>query len=147
LRQEGSPLNATERWREEHARLTQRVEELFRQATKRFTVPSVDGCRMVAFYLMALRNPASEKPARPSKAVSYGKLFLYHLAAERSQAEAWLDLFSRGQPAAYWARKQQEILSLIDEARQRVAALLPALSAEIDHRDPIRQIAAVAKKV
>ena len=94
-------------WSEEYDRLTQTVEEWFRQATKRFAVPSADGCRMVAFYLMALRHPEKDqkKPARQTKVVRHGKLFLHHLLAERRQIKKWISLASKGRPALPWLQE------------------------------------------
>ncbi len=149
LRDDQARLDATVLWLEEYDRLTRQVEEMFRQATKRFAVPSDNGCRRVANVLMALRHRVEdhENPFRQSKTIRFGKLFLHHLEAERSEAEAWLALYSQGQPVPYWLRKEQKLAAQIDEARQHVEALFPLLSSKIDHRDPIREIAAVASEV
>jgi hypothetical protein len=121
---------------------------LFRQATKRFAAPSADGCRSVAFYLMALRSHREmfpKKPAEQAKAIRYGKLFLHHLAAERQEAADWLALMEQGQPVAFWLRRYQEQLCRIDRVRQEIEALFIALTLPRDVRDPIRVIAEAAK--
>jgi hypothetical protein len=88
----------------ELARLSQRVEELFWQATERFTVPSSSGCRMVAFYLMVLRNHIEAFPKQPAlqkEVIKCGRRFLRLLAVERAQPKkisprATSELFARG---------------------------------------------------
>lgn len=128
---------------EELDRLTQVVEGLFQQATTRFAVPTALGCRMVALYLLGLRDTSQEKDKKP-KSVRYGKLFLHHLLAERRQVEYWITLYSKGQPVEFWSRRDQKLLERIDQTQRSVEALLPALSPKYDERDPVRQIAAVA---
>jgi len=143
-----SQLAPTGPWGKELARLTQRVEELFRQATKRFAVPSGSDCRTVAFYLMALRSHPEKfrkKPAAQTKATRYGKLFLHHLAAERTETAYWIALLRQGRPVEIWLRRHQELLSRIDQMRHDIEALLPALTLPSDERDPIRVIAEVAR--
>jgi hypothetical protein len=130
---------------DEHERLSKDVEVLFRQATSRFAVPTASGCAMVAFYLLGLRDTPQKHDKQP-KAVRYGKLFLYHLSAERRQVEYWIALYSQGQPVEFWFRRDQELLEKIDEAQRSVETLLPALSPKRDARDPIRQVAAAAKQ-
>jgi hypothetical protein len=129
-------------------RLTQRVEELFRQATTRFAAPSTDGCRSVAFYLIALRSHREMFPNKPpgqTKAIRYGKLFLHHLAAERREPAYWVALAEHGRPVKFWLRCYQELLCRIDRVRPEIEALLAALTLPRDERDPIRAIAGVAK--
>jgi hypothetical protein len=133
---------------EELAYLTQRLEELFRQATKRFAVPSVDGCRMVAFYLASLRSHRKtphKKSAGQTIASRYGNLFLTHLAAEREKIACWIALAEQGEPVKFWFQHYQELLCRIDQLRQDIETLLPALILPRDQRDPIRLIAKVAK--
>ena len=93
---------------DEHERLSKDVEVLFRQATSRFAVPTASGCAMVAFYLLGLRDTPQKHDKQP-KAVRYGKLFLYHLSAERRQVEYWIALYSQGQPVEFWFRRDQEL--------------------------------------
>src|SRR5262249_47584623 len=60
----------------EIAQLTETVEQLFRQATKRFAVPSAAGCRMVAFQLTMLRGHLKtfpKQPARQKEVIKCGK--------------------------------------------------------------------------
>lgn len=136
-------------WSEEYDRLTQTVEEWFRQATKRFAVPSADGCRIVAFYLMALRHPEKDqkKPARQTKVVRHGKLFLHHLLAERRQIKKWISLASKGRPALPWLQEQRETLARIDQTHRHIVALLPALFPKpCPERNPIRLLAARAQE-
>ena len=133
---------------EELARLSQRVEELFRQATTRFAVPSPSGCRGVAFYLMALRSNFEifpKKPAEQKEVIKCGRRFLRLLATEREEVAAWFSQFPQARPVAGWFRRQQELLGRIDQMRQDIEALLPALTPQHDQRDPIREIARVAK--
>jgi hypothetical protein len=130
----------------ELARLSQRVEELFRQATERFTVPSSSGCRMVAFYLMVLRSHLETFPKKPAEEViKCGRRFLRLLAAEREEVAAWFPHPSQARLVAGWFRKQQKLLGRIDRMRQDIESLLPALT-EHDVRDPIHLVAAVAKQ-
>ena len=136
-------------WLRERDRLTERVEELFRQATKRFAAPSAGGCRSVGFYLMALRGHREmfqSKKFGQTKAIRYGKLFLHHLAAERREAANWVALAEQGQPAEFWLRRYQEILCRIDQVRPDFEALLQVLRLPHDERDPVRLIAAIAKE-
>jgi hypothetical protein len=135
-------------WFQELDRLTQRVEGLFRQATRRFAAPSADGCRSVAFYLMALRSHREmfpNKPLRQTKAIRYGKLFLHHLAAERQEPAYWIALSEQGRPVKFWLRRYQELLCRIDRVRAEIETLLAALTLPRDERDPIRVIAEAAK--
>lgn len=99
---------------------------------------------MVAFYLMALRSNHRKRHRKP-EVVRSGELFLRYLAAERRQAEYWISLSSQGQPVEHWFRKQQELLTQIDQTQHCIEALLPALWPEHDERDLVRQVATVAK--
>jgi hypothetical protein len=125
------------------------VEELFQQATKLFAAPSTEGCGSVAFYLMAVRSHreiSPNKPAGQTKASRYGKLFLHHLAAERSEIASWIALLEQGRPVKFWLRRYQELARQIDQIRHDIEALLPSLMLPRDERDPVRLIAAVAKE-
>jgi hypothetical protein len=137
-------------WIEEFDRLTQEVEELFRQATKRFAMPSSEGCRMLAFYLLMLRqNPEKDrqKPAGQIKVVRDGNRFLRSLTAERQEIENALSLARQGRPALPWLREQEEILAQITETSQHIASLLPLLWPRYDpYRDPIKLLAERAKE-
>jgi hypothetical protein len=95
--------------------------------------------------LMALRSNPRKRPKKP-ETIRSGQLFLRHLATERRQVEYWISLLSQGRPVEYWFRKNQELLKQIDQTRECIESLLPALSPEQDERDPVRQIAAVAKE-
>jgi hypothetical protein len=129
-------------------RLSQRVEELFRQATKRFAVPSPSDCRAVAFHLMALRSHFEtfpKEPAEQKEVIKCGRRFLRLLAAEREEVAAWFSQFPQARPVAGWFRRQQELLGQIERMRQDIQSLLRALTPQYDQRDPIREIARVAK--
>jgi hypothetical protein len=137
----------------ELARLSQQVEEAFRQATKKWDVPDAASCGMVALYLTALhQNPKRPKKAvggQTSKAVASGKTFLRHLESERRQIEASVAFVGQeaaagGRPAVGWLREQQELLDRIHQISSSIEWLLPILSPP--KRDPIRQIAEVAKQ-
>ena len=133
---------------EEFERLVQQADGWFRQATRRFKVPSNRGCRTVAFYMMALRHPAADKtPDSRKQAIRYGKLFLRHIAPERWQIEQWLSVASRVEPFGVWFEEYQEMAFQIDEIRKHMEALLPRLSPKRDAKpDPIRKLAGVAQQ-
>jgi hypothetical protein len=136
-------------WREEYDGLTRAVEERFRQATRRFAVPSTDGCRMVATYLMALRyrDKDHEAPTGQTKVDRYARLFLHHLLAERRQIEKLISIASRGNPALPWLREQQGILARIDETSRQIEWLLSdLLPIPNPFREPIRLLAARAQE-
>jgi hypothetical protein len=142
-------LAAIELWLEEFTRFTQAAEEWFRQATSRFAVPSDDGCRMLATYLIMLshRDKSQETPSGQTKIVRDGKRFLRSLAAEREQIEKLVSLALQGRPARPWLLEQREILAQIDETHRHIVALLPALSPKpYPERDPIRLLAARAQE-
>jgi hypothetical protein len=142
-------LATTDPWLEEFTRFTQAVEEWFRQATSRFAVPSNDGCRMLATYLIMLRrlDKGHDTRSGQTKIVRDGKRFLRSLAAEREQIEKLISLVSQGRPARPWLLEQREILAQIDETHRHIVALLPALAQKpYPERDPIRLLAARAKE-
>jgi len=119
----------------ELASLSLRVAELFRQSTKQFIVPSSSGCRMIAFYLMALRSHRETfpiKPAEQKEVIKCGRRFLRLLAAEREEIGAWFSHPAQAELAAGWFRRQQKLLGRIDQARQDIEALLLALSPKHD---------------
>ena len=142
-------MAAADLWLEEFTRLTQAVEEWFRQATSRFAVPSNDGCRMLATYVIMLRHldKGQDTPSGQTKIVRDGKRFLRSLAAEREQIERLVSLTLQGRPRRQWLLEQREILAQIDETHRHIVALLPALSPKpYPERDPIRLLAARAKE-
>jgi hypothetical protein len=136
----------------ELARLSEAVEEAFRQATKRWAVPDAANCRMIALYLMALhQNPRRPKKTvghneQTSKVVASGTTFLRHLEAERREIEVWVgfaqDAAAAWRPAVGWLREQRKLLDLIQETSCSIASMLRILSPA--KREPIGQIAAVA---
>lgn len=140
----------------ELVRVSQGVEEAFRQATARphyksgkrrrlWTVPNAAGCRMVALYLMALH----QNTKRPkTKVVVFGKAFLRHLKAERRDIEWWVCHASAPQVrvVACWLPGKQELLDRIDQTIQNIEWMLPRLETHNSYREPIRQIAACARQ-
>lgn len=142
-------LPATNPWHEEIACLTQKVKQWFQKVTKRFAVPSDDGCGMIAFYLMMFRHEVkdTEAPLWQTTAVKDGTRFLRSLAAERELIERLVSLALQGRPARPWLIEQQDILSQIDQTERHVEALLTALLPKpYRERDPIRLLAARAQE-
>lgn len=136
---------------EEHDRLTALVEEAFRRSTSRFRVPTEQGCRLVATYLVFLTHPITGKsgPSTPTKAVKYGKLFLKHLACERRQISRLLEISRTPgvRSSLYWVDAWERALNHIDETRHNVELLLPIFPQKKDlDDDPFRKIGSLARE-
>jgi hypothetical protein len=129
----------------EHARLSKAVEEIFRQASDRYEVPTPAGCAMVAMYLTACReNPKKPKP----KLARSGKAFRRDLEAERREIEWWVCLARSPQVEVIgrWLPEQRELLDRINQTLQNIEWMLPRLMPQDSYRDPIRLVAACAQQ-
>lgn len=138
-------------WHEEFARLVKVVEDAFRASTRHFELPTEDGCRAVAGYLMALsqQHKNQNKPRGQTKTVEYGNKFLRQIKIERDRIQRLVSFLQQPglKPVDYWFSRYQRILIQIDEIQRGVDELLPEFSWRPDpdqHR--YRKLAAAARE-
>jgi hypothetical protein len=131
--------------------LSQRVQIWFSEATSKskFEVPSIDSCRMVAFYILLLRDQEIKASDERRLIVTPAKALLKAVEPKYREAKYFMELASRpgSQPASFWVKHYKKVLSQIDEVCEKINDLILLLS-EVPHVDwePIRKLAAVAQQ-
>jgi hypothetical protein len=129
--------------------LAQQVKIWFEQATSKFKVPSVSGCRMVAFYMLLFQDQKTRRPPYWQPVVKSTNGLLKAIKPISQEAKYYLELFTHPNctPVKFWLNHYMKLQCQINKIRCDLENLMLIFSEE-PHADlePIRKIASVAQQ-